>query len=200
MTAALVVIGAVATAVAALWAALQIGHHVRFRRPLITIDAAEMPVKAIKGGWAVGGSPIGFSVRGAGYPITLSRREFYWLRRAGTEMVPTVGLGTPQNLTLPAYESTFFELETIGTVFEGQLEPTLDAQIVLSGPHDFFHRVHIRFELSQDRSRYRLRDDEELRHMMRIMGTPVSLPRRLMRRVRRLVAPVRPNGASGLRA
>jgi len=175
-------VAAFGSLVGALWAGFQIQHHFRYRKPVFKVKRGEFPLRRMPGRpTVVAGGKILLNIRGARWPITLTKREFYY---GQTERV-TIGHGVEGNLTLAAEVWTLVELEAVGMVFENEPPPFLDAVMYFADDHDFSEKRPLRLELADDRSRYWIPENADMMHMMRTMQIMVPLRRRVTRRVGR---------------
>jgi hypothetical protein len=145
-------------------AAFQVRHYILFRRPVFTVQEAELRVERKAGMTFVGteGSIV-LNARGARYPVTLTR----WgcmLYTSGRKGGSGAGLLTEGGFTLQPEVWTRLAVGNVGVGLPGEPPPSLYAEVYLSNPREVF-RVDMKFKLAKDASKYYLDDlDEEGRY------------------------------------
>jgi hypothetical protein len=137
-------------------AAFQAQHYVRFRRPIFTVQEAELPIQPTSHGLftLVGPGRIALNARGARYPVTLTNCGCtFWA--SGLREGNGVGWFTEARLTLEPEKWTQFSVEHTGFGFPGGLWPSLYGEVYLSNPRDTFI-VPLKLQLAGGGSKYSL--------------------------------------------
>ena len=142
-------------------AALQVQHYIRFRRPVFTVQEAELPLQRTSYGLTmVGPGKIALNARGARYPVTLTRCGcmLYTSGRMGG----SGGAWFAQDLvTLQPEVWTGLPVEHFGIGIPGELPSHLYGEVYLLNPRDTFV-VPLKLKLSGGGSKYSLDEFAEL--------------------------------------
>lgn len=166
----------VATAVAA-WVALalsfvvagaygfQLQHYVRFRRPVFIAKEGELPVELENDHTWIGPGNLILDVRGARYPLTLTKQDFWLFTGQPGDSTGMGGGREGPSVTLEPEVWTRLTLEGTRFGFRGDPPPVIYGEAYLSNPRDLY-TVTVEFALASDRSKYVLGNLGELRRYL----------------------------------